>query len=222
MMAMKAMESDAAYAEAPFEEQALAEYRLYSLDRPVSLAPAEQKQILLLEAADVPVTRRHVTRSAGFMGPVGTGEPQPMPVETLLEFETGARSPVGRALPAGVVRIYEEDGAAFRLLGEDRIRHTPPGEPVSLRVGQASDLVAERRQMDFQQRPRGFEAAYEIRLRNRRQERAGIEARESLPGDWRILESSQPWTKRDASTIAFTADLPPGGEVIITYRIRVE
>jgi hypothetical protein len=220
---MRVMAADADGSAPEFAEQGLSEYRLYTLGRPVSLAAVEEKQLLLLEADDIPMTRRYVARGGGYMPAAGQGEPQRVPVEALLEFENTEKGPIGRALPAGVVRIYEDEAdGGFRFLGEDRIRHTPAGESVSLRVGQSQDLIAERRQTDFQQRPRGFEAAWEIRVRNHRAERVTVDVRESLPGDWRVLESSHPWHKRDASTISFPVDLSAGAEATLTYRIRVD
>jgi hypothetical protein len=45
--------------------------------------------------------------------------------------------------------------------------------------------------------------------------------RETVPGDWTVLESSHPFEKRDVSTIQFDMDVPAGAEVVLTYRVRV-
>lgn len=43
---------------------------------------------------------------------------------------------------------------------------------------------------------------------------------ESVPGDWRLLRSSLPGQKVDATTLRFEVPVPAGGESTLTYRVR--
>ena len=52
---------------------------------------------------------------------------------------------LGRALPAGRVRVF--DGGDF--LGESMLAHTPRGVAIHLETGTAFDLTAERRRDGF-------------------------------------------------------------------------
>ena len=80
-------------------------------------------------------------------------------VQNYLEFKTGDDGGLGAALPAGNIRIYQQDidGSAL-LIGENSINHTPKGENVQLLLGNAFDLVGSRTQTRLQsgfgQRPR--------------------------------------------------------------------
>lgn len=43
---------------------------------------------------------------------------------------------------------------------------------------------------------------------------------ESVPGDWRLVRSSLPGQKVDATTLRFEVPVPAGGESTLTYRVR--
>ena len=54
-------------------------------------------------------------------------------------------------MPAGVVRVYQADSkGGMQFVGEDRIAHTPKDETLNLKIGNAFDVVCERKQTDFQ------------------------------------------------------------------------
>src|SRR5207248_4572046 len=58
---------------------------------------------------------------------------------------------------------------ALPIFGEDRIDHTPKDETVKLKIGNAFDVVCERKQTDFQRyqlAANTWEMEYEITLRN--------------------------------------------------------
>ena len=49
------------------------------------------------------------------------------------------------------VRVYQADSkGGVQFVGEDRIDHTPKDETLNLKIGNAFDVVCERKQIDFQ------------------------------------------------------------------------
>ena len=53
-------------------------------------------------------------------------------------------------LPAGTVRVYQADSkGGVQFAGENTISHTPKDEDVRIYVGDAFDVVCERKQMDY-------------------------------------------------------------------------
>jgi len=144
--AMRAM-AEAAPA-APPQREVLGDVHLYTVDGAVALADRQTKQIALLsaavipvvrEAAVIPVVREYVSESpASVFGPA-RGEPVPAHAEIRLRFENDRAAGPGEPLPAGVARMFVRDaGGTLRLLGEDRIRHTPVGAVSSSRRGAPS------------------------------------------------------------------------------------
>jgi hypothetical protein len=127
-------------------------------------------------------------------------------------------------IPQGVVRVYkrDRDGAA-QFLGEDRVEHTPKDEKLEFTVGSAFDITSRRAQTDFKRLAESaYEAAFSIELSNHKDEAIDVAVEEGLAGDWNILESSLPYTKKDASTAAFTVPVPANGKTTLTYRVRVQ
>ena len=67
-------------------------------------------------------------------------------------------------LPAGTIRLYKKDDKGNQqFIGEDNIDHTPKDEDVRVKVGDAFDIVAERKQTDYKVIVSGhmYEYAYE-------------------------------------------------------------
>ncbi|MBZ0293197.1 MAG: DUF4139 domain-containing protein [Anaerolineae bacterium] len=228
-----------AYAMAPMptaaaqvEQREFFEYQLYEINRPVTIGDNETKQVEFVTGTNVPAHTYYVyNASPGFYGYYGQITDQGYglsgitDVQNWLEFSTDEESGLGADLPAGRIRVYQEDvdGAAL-LIGENQIDHTPQGEEVNIYLGNAFDLVGERTQTDFQILGRNvLEETYEIRLRNRKDDEAvEIRVPETLFrwSNWEILNNSDEYTKRDSSSIEFRVTVEPGQEKVITYTVR--
>jgi hypothetical protein len=216
----------------PVEERNFSEYHLYEIQRPVTVADNETKQVEFVTAAGVPARTFYVYNGSGpfygYGGPISDqyyGQSGITNVQNYLEFSTAEENGVGAALPAGRVRVYQEDidGAAL-LIGENQIDHTAKGEDIQLFLGNAFDLVGERTQTNFDAIGRNVvEETYEIRLRNRKDD-ATVEIRVPEPlfrwSDWEILNASDPYEKINSNSIEFRVSVEPGQERVITYTVR--
>ena len=131
MMRVSAM-ADAA-GEAP-AQQSFADYHLYTLPGTVTLRDRESQTLVLLEPRAITVTPRYVVRA-------GEGG-----VRSKLEFVNSAKLGTGAPLPAGRVRCYAPDADQdLQLTGETNVGHTAVDEKVTLELGTAFDLAAERK-----------------------------------------------------------------------------
>lgn len=228
VMAMEAMPTAAPRV----EQRGFFEYQLYEITRRVTVADNETKQVEFVAGSGVPASTYFVYNAApgfyGYYGPItdrGYGVSGVTDVQSWLTFSTGEENGLGADLPAGRIRVYQEDvdGAAL-LIGENRIDHTPKGEEVEIYLGNAFDLVGERTQTNFQYLGRNvLEETYEIKLRNRKDDQTvEIRVPETLFrwSDWEILNASDAYTKLDSSTIEFRVQVEPGQERVITYTVR--
>jgi hypothetical protein len=203
--------SVAAMEKTDLSEESFADYHLYTLDRPATLRDRESQTLTMLEPRAVKVTPRYLYRG-GANG-----------VATQLLIENTPAAGLGVALPAGRVRVYESDPAgALQLTGEARIGHTAEGEKITLEVGTAFDLAAERREV-YNKRITDHEREYqiEIRLRDRKKSDVAIVVEESVGGDNEVLKSSHPYVRKDANTIQFTLPVPAGKETVLTYTVHM-
>jgi hypothetical protein len=208
-----------------FAEQAFFEYHLYQLNRRVSLQDKESKQLSLLNASGIKLSKEFVINGKPYyyQQRLRPGEPVKDQVEVALSFRNSTENNVGVPLPAGTVRVYKSDNeSGEQFIGEDRIAHIPQDEPLRISVGNAFDIVAERQQTDYQRiSDRVFEAAFEITIRNRKDEPVTVVVNEPINGDWQILNSSFPHKKTGAAAAQFTVPVNPRSEAKLVYRVRV-
>jgi len=206
-----------------FREEALFEYHLYDLQRRTNIKNNQTKQIALLNAPAVGVTKKYKLKSDTRVFLDVPPPIQPRKVDVILEFVNRDSPGLGVPLPAGTVRTYKRDSeGALQFTGEDKIDHTPRDEKVKLHVGAAFDIVAERKQMDFRRISRQqFETEVQVEIRNRKDDDITVSVEEMFPGEWHILKASHEYEKTDARTASFKVPVAARQEVMLTYRVSV-
>lgn len=204
-------------------EEAFGEYHLYTIPRRTTIKDNQTKQVSLMTASGVGVTKSYEFGGQGYYFAQRIPEPVKEKVAVFLEFDNEEENNLGVPLPGGIMRVYQADSSgALQFSGEDRIDHTPKDEEVRLRLGNAFDIVGERKQTDYTSVARNVhESSYEITLRNHKDTAVTVDVVERAPGDWEILSKSHDFERRDASTIVFPVEVPADGEAVLTYRIRV-
>jgi len=218
-----AMEFGRAAPEPAFREEALFEYHLYDLERRTDIKNNQTKQIALLNAPEVPLTKKYLVRGDTNVFNQVPPRPQTSKVLVVLEFMNKNAPGLGVPLPAGTIRTYKRDSeGALQFTGEDRIGHTPRDEKVKLEVGSAFDVVAERKQTDFRRiDKRQFETEVQVEVRNRKDSAVTVTVEETLPGDWTIIQSTHEHEKKDARTAEFEIPVPARQVVALKYRASV-
>jgi hypothetical protein len=213
-----------AVAAAPMAQESFSEYHLYTLGRKTTIANSETKQVSMLNGTGVPVQKRFVVDGQEFYyrNAQHPGAPIKDVVQVYYQFKNEEKAGLGMPMPAGVVRIYQADSkGSVQFAGEDRISHTPKDETLKLKIGNAFDVVCERRQTDFRKIAANvYEFEYEITLRNHKAMPISVEVNEPIGGSWRMLSASHEWTKTDAWAATFTVPVAQDAEAVLKYRVR--
>ncbi len=207
-----------------FAEEGFFEYHIYDLQRKTTIKDKQTKQISLLEASGIKAEKELLVYGIqSYFTQYYRPQNPKQKVSVYVKFENSEENHLGMPLPAGILRLYKQDSkGSLQFVGEDNIEHTPKDEEVKVKVGEAFDVVAERRQMDFKQlTTQLYETAWEVTLRNHKEEPVRVGVIEPLYGNWQIVEQSHPSKKLDAFTLRFDVDVPKDGEVKVTYRVRV-
>ncbi|HSG76623.1 MAG TPA: DUF4139 domain-containing protein [Burkholderiales bacterium] len=223
------MRADEARAPASMAQETLFEYHLYTLQRPTTIQNNQTKQVALLSGTSVPVQKELVLQGNDYYYRSSVGHlGQKMKVGVFVQFENREASRLGLPMPKGVVRVYKKDSAGnAQFVGEDRIDHTPKNETVRLKLGEAFDVTADKKQTDFKRRdtysPWSYvhESAYEIVLKNAKSEAVTVVVREPVPGDWKMLEETQRHKKAAAGTAEWNIRVPAEGSTTLRYRVLV-
>jgi len=220
-MMMKAAVAGAAQ----FVQEPISEYHLYTLERRTNLQDKETKQISLLEVAGISFEKVFEVdgQTYYYHNAQRPGEPIKEPVQVHIKFKNSQENSLGIPLPAGTVRFYQGDSKGRQqFIGEDRIGHTPKDETVDLHIGNAFDVVAERKQADFKAFGRAFEFAFEISLRNHKPEPITVIINEPIGGDWTMLDSNYKYEKTAAFAAQFQVPVAANAESVLKYRVRVQ
>ncbi len=219
-MARKSMDSVS-----EFQEQGFFEYHMYTLQRPTSIRDNETKQVSLLEAAGFDVKKEFVLNGQHYYytNYNSPGQPIKEKVGVYVQVRNSQQNKLGMPLPAGTIRLYKKDDKGNQqFIGEDKIDHTPKDEDVRVKVGDAFDIVAERKQTDYKVIARNvYEYAYEIKIRNHKDGSISVVVNEPIGGDWEMLSSTVEAKKTAAFAAQFNVPVAKDGETTLSYRVRV-
>jgi hypothetical protein len=207
-----------------FQQENFSEYHLYTLGRRTSVEDKETKQISLLQGTDVPVQKIFVVNGQNYYyhNRQNPGSPIKDAVMVYYKFKNDEKAGLGIPIPAGNVRVYQKDSkGGILFVGEDRIDHTPKDENISVHIGNAFDVVSERKQTDYKSiGTNTWEMEFEITLRNHKDTPITVQVNEPVGGDWEMLNSSYKYTKTSAWAAQFNVPVDKNGTSVLRYRIR--
>jgi len=222
---MDEMKSRRAEAAAPMAQEAFSDYHLYTLGHKTSINNAETKQVAMLNATGFPVIKRYVVNGQNFYyrNPYSPSAPLKDDVQVFYQLKNETTAGLGMPMPMGTVRVYQADSkGGLQFVGEDHINHTPKDEIINLKIGNAFDVVCERKQTDFQKIATNvYEMEFEITLRNHKAIPVTVEVNEPVGGTWQILRSTYNYTKTAAFAAQFNVPVAVDGTSVLRYRIRV-
>jgi len=200
----------------PPQEQAFADYHLYTFPEPVDIDNNETKRLVLVERMSVPAVKKYVFDGQffGYIPPK-----QKTAVQIKLEFANDRKNE--RPLPAGRVRVCQEDSDhALQLIGEDSISHTAIGEKVTIKLGDAFDIVGERTHVSGEQTATHRRLdKYKVTFDNHLNKDIVVADNEHAP-DLAVFTANLPFKKLDSGTYQFDVHVPASGSAEISYQIE--
>ena len=213
--------------ESEFREQGFFEYHLYTLQRLTTVRDNETKQVSLLEAAGFDVKKEFVLNGQRYYytNYNNPGQAIKEKIGVFIQFRNAQQNKLGMPLPAGTIRLYKKDDQGNQqFIGEDKIDHTPKDEDVRVKVGDAFDIVAERKQTDYRVIVSGhlYEYGYEIKIRNHKDTPVNVIVNEPIGGDWEVVSSTVEAKKTAAFAAQFNVPVAKDGETTLSYRVRVK
>lgn len=233
LQARAAMADEARKEQSFAGEQRVGEFHVYSLPGRSSLLPGLTSTVALFDPVQMKYERHYVVHGlVPWWGMLPQqGDESEAPVEVSYTLARPRKSDFGdRPLPAGIVRLFQADSAGrAQLVGEAAMDHTPAGQDVRLTAGVAFDLTARRVQTSYTTRRDSSSAGwrtlatadYRVTVRNATDSTATVDVQEERSGEWSVLRSSVPAEKISSTITRFRVKVPPRGETVLTYRVRV-
>ena len=219
-------------------EKAFFEYHMYTLPRPSTVADNEVKQLeMFTPVSGIKVAKKYLYNPlqgyrwrSGRQTSQGYGVTSYKKVNVFIEFKNSkaVNKGLGIPLPAGKVRVYKRDpdDNALEFIGEERIDHTPKDEKLSLRIGNAFDIVGERKQTSFRvdSRAHWIRESVEIKVRNHKKEDIVVRVKEPMYrwNNWDITAESHQHDKKagDAHTAVWDLPVKAEKETVLTYSVE--
>lgn len=226
---LERMQTMAADAMPEMAEESLFEYHLYTLGHKTDVLQNQTKQVALLSASKIPVNKEFLLRGNQHYYYNRNGViADKLKVGVYVEFENEKQHGLGIALPKGIVRVYKNDSSGnAQFIGEDRVDHTPKDETIRLKLGDAFDVTASKKQTSYKKESafgkykHAASSSYEIELHNTKDEDVVVKVLEPVPGDWKMIKSSLEHEKVNAHTAQWLVKVPAEKRVTLSYSVLV-
>jgi len=196
----------------------LADYYVYPIAQPTTLANNQTKQVSFLSAGRVRATKAYEQSFYSF-----SSLEEPVSAEVRVRFENSRAAGLGEQLPSGVVRVYARDAQGQpQFVGEDRVGHTGAGSELALKIGEAFDVTVQPTLVSTRRvSARRTEYAMQYLVRNARPEPVTVTIRQQ--GLWRfneVLQESVPGRRNGANDLAWDVVVPANGESELRFTIQ--
>jgi len=204
-------------------QENLFEYHLYTLSHPTTILDNQTKQVALLSASAVPVRKEYLlTGQNWYYRSAASDIGSKQKVAVMVEFENRGGE-LGVPLPKGVVRVYKSDSKGNALfVGEDAIDHTAKNDKVRLKLGDAFDVTATRKQTSFRKISSDVvESAYRIVINNAKDVPVTVKVVEPVSGDWEITAESHKHSKGEAHAAVWLLTVPAESKAVLEYTARI-
>ncbi len=199
-------------AEPAFEEHSFADYHAYSLNRSIALPNGQVKQLNFMQLQGASFKKVYVIERDGRQAVVK------------LQFKNSGTTGLGIALPKGLVKVFQQEtDGELEFIGEDFVEHTPSGEPISLRIGQAVDIVSESKESLREKRRHSEVVTYIYNVKNTKQEGVKIDIdHEIFEAFWKMESSSHDYEVKSSRIVEFRVWLGAGKSASVEFTYVVD
>jgi hypothetical protein len=197
-----------AYSVAALED--LGDLKLYRIPEPVTVNAKGQKQVAMIVKPDAKFDRLY---HADVRNYEYAEENQSWPIDIMLRAENKKEKGLGLPLPSGQAMVFEQSPYGPLLAGETSLSDRAIGDKVELVVGQSPDVRI--KVVETGRRKNGDE--FTVTISNARSEPVNVEV--VIPYELRQRVKA---VSRIDGVPTWKGLVPANGEVIFTYRLKLE
>jgi len=198
--------------------RSLADFYVYPLKEPTTIADKQTKQVGFLDVTGVAASKVYQ-----YFAPWFQSVDPPVHADVVVQFKNSVNSGLGTQLPAGVTRVYVKDVDGIpKFVGENHIEHTPQGSEVSVKIGEAFDITVQPTLVS-QEKVSLFRSRYQMEylVRNAKKEEATVLIKQGgLWRDGKVIKESQKSVSLDARTLQWAVTVPAQGETKLSFTVE--
>lgn len=202
--------------------ESFSDYHLYTLPMSTSVKNNQEKQLVLLRASAVPLTKEYRFTHQNN----NRSDTKNIKAKVNLLIKNSEENNLGLPLPQGIFRVYQKHTKGDSLfLGEDRIPHVAKNEYFTIHTGEAFDISASEKTITYNQLSKTrYQSTHEVIFNNASEKEVIVTYEEFFNPryHWSILESSHKVTTKTASYAQWQITLPPESETTLNYQADVE
>ena len=223
LMMTRAMNEGMDSAARPVEE-AFSEYHVYTVEQPVDLPGSGMLQLSLFSAPKVAVAQELSSRFQSGLGQMSG--PVTQAADLTLCLENIEKKGLGRAMPAGLVRVFMPASDDRMLVaGEAQTGHVGRGGEIRLPLGRSFDVAVTRTQTAFGRLGKNsVEMTWRIEVQNGKDTPQAVSLIDGYPGQWTVTAADQTYATPDAGSLRFDLTVPPsrdGRPTVVNYTVQV-
>jgi hypothetical protein len=179
----------------------------FNLPHKATIQPYEQFQYQLLYQESINFTKQYVYNTRNTV------------VDQIYVIENSSENYLGQPLPSGTAYLYQKDGLEETFIGSAKLKYTPSGSSIKLKVRNALDLNAKTTRTLVNQTESHMIFEYTVRLENFKNDSVLFHIEQELYDKDVIEESLQKYTVKD-DKVKFKITILAGGSYILKYRIK--
>ena len=108
------------------------------------------------------------------------------------------------------------------MRGEDKINHIPKDEEISVEVGQAFDIVAEKELIENKLvNNQQAEKTIQVTIRNHKDISVNIDVKELFWSNAKIINSSHQYKQINTQTVVFPIAVSANGQTVVKYTVLI-
>lgn len=192
----------------------LADYKLYTLPEPTTVAARQTKQVAFLDEQAVRYERLYAFQ-------VESGGPAVLPATIRVRFENTTAGGLGKPLPGGTVSVLAPgSNGRMALVGQDAPQDLPVGSPVELDIGRSVD-VSVRTTFDRRQAESSNRYVVEAEVANAGANPAVIEITHPTGGGaFTVQAEDRPHAVKNGEPV-WRLTVPANGRVTLRYTVQL-
>jgi hypothetical protein len=196
----------------------LADYYVYPISEPTTVANNQKKQISFLSAAQVKASKVYEQTFISL-----SSQSEPVHADVRMLFQNSKAAGLGEPLPSGIVRVYARDARGQpQFIGEDRIGHSSAGSELAVKIGEAFDVTVQATAVSSEKiGNQTTDVSMKYLVRNARPEPVVVTVRQQeYVGALEVVRESIKGRRPDARSLAWDVPVAANGETELTATIR--